>query len=105
MTPNGLSRRRFLRKSGNVAAALAAAQVLSQNAGVATARAAAASGNEICRMDAVSLADKIRSKQLSAVEVTEAVLARMEKLEPTCMPSARPRRRLHARPQSASRPT
>src|SRR4249919_2852938 len=39
-------------------------------------------GNEICRMNAVSLADKIRKKQLSAVEVTEAVLARMEKLEP-----------------------
>lgn len=38
--------------------------------------------NEICRMNAVTLADKIRKKQLSAVEVTEAVLARMEKLEP-----------------------
>jgi aspartyl-tRNA(Asn)/glutamyl-tRNA(Gln) amidotransferase subunit A len=42
-----------------------------------------ATGNEICRMDAVTLAGLIRSKKLSAVEVTEAVLARMEKLEPT----------------------
>jgi aspartyl-tRNA(Asn)/glutamyl-tRNA(Gln) amidotransferase subunit A len=39
-------------------------------------------GNEICRMDAVTLAALIRSKKLSAVEVTDAVLARMEKLEP-----------------------
>ena len=38
--------------------------------------------NEICRMDAVSLAANIRSKQLSAVEVIDAVLARMDKLEP-----------------------
>jgi aspartyl-tRNA(Asn)/glutamyl-tRNA(Gln) amidotransferase subunit A len=41
-----------------------------------------ANGNEICRMDAVTLATLIRSKKLSAVEVTDAVLARMEKLEP-----------------------
>src|SRR5215475_13374260 len=40
------------------------------------------SQNEICRMNAISLAEKIRKKQLSAVEVTEAVLARMETLEP-----------------------
>jgi aspartyl-tRNA(Asn)/glutamyl-tRNA(Gln) amidotransferase subunit A len=39
-------------------------------------------GNEICRMDAVTLAGLIRSKKLSPVEVTDAVLARMEKLEP-----------------------
>ena len=39
-------------------------------------------GNEICRMDAVTLADLIRSKKLSPVEVTDAVLARMDKLEP-----------------------
>ena len=39
-------------------------------------------GNEICRMDAVTLASLIRSKKLSAVEVTDAVLARMDKLEP-----------------------
>jgi len=40
------------------------------------------SDNEICSMDAVTLAALIRSKKLSAVEVTDAVLARMEKLEP-----------------------
>jgi aspartyl-tRNA(Asn)/glutamyl-tRNA(Gln) amidotransferase subunit A len=38
--------------------------------------------NAICRMDAVSLARRIRSKELSATEVTEAVLRRMEVLEP-----------------------
>ena len=41
-----------------------------------------ASGNEICRMDAVTLARLIRSRDLSPVEVTDAVLARMERLEP-----------------------
>ncbi len=38
--------------------------------------------NEICRMDAVTLAKHIRTKKLSPVEVIDAVLARMEKLEP-----------------------
>ena len=38
--------------------------------------------NEICRMDALSLAARIRTKELSAIEVTEAVLRRMEVLEP-----------------------
>lgn len=38
--------------------------------------------NEICRMDAVALASLIKSKKLSAVEVTRAVLERMDKLEP-----------------------
>ncbi len=41
-----------------------------------------ASDNEICRLDAVSLAARIRSRALSAVEVTEAVLRRMDLLEP-----------------------
>jgi aspartyl-tRNA(Asn)/glutamyl-tRNA(Gln) amidotransferase subunit A len=41
-----------------------------------------ATHNEICRMDAVTLAAHIRAKRLSAVEVVEAVLARMERLEP-----------------------
>ena len=41
-----------------------------------------ATGNDICRMDAVTLAGKIRSKELSPVEVVDAELARMEKLEP-----------------------
>lgn len=38
--------------------------------------------NEICRMDAVTLAARIRAKQLSPVEVVEAVLERMALLEP-----------------------
>ncbi len=38
--------------------------------------------NEICRMDAVSLAAKVRGKELSAIEVAEAVLRRMDVLEP-----------------------
>ena len=38
--------------------------------------------NEICRMDAVKLAKRIRAKELSPVEVIEAVLTRMEALEP-----------------------
>jgi aspartyl-tRNA(Asn)/glutamyl-tRNA(Gln) amidotransferase subunit A len=39
--------------------------------------------NEICRMDAVTLAGHIRAKRLSPVEVIDAVLARMDTLEPT----------------------
>jgi aspartyl-tRNA(Asn)/glutamyl-tRNA(Gln) amidotransferase subunit A len=38
--------------------------------------------NEICRMDAVKLAERIRAKELSPSEVIEAVLTRMEALEP-----------------------
>lgn len=38
--------------------------------------------NEICRTDSVSLAASIRSRKLSPVEVIDAVLARMDKLEP-----------------------
>ncbi|SNB75407.1 aspartyl-tRNA(Asn)/glutamyl-tRNA(Gln) amidotransferase subunit A [Arboricoccus pini] len=38
--------------------------------------------NAICRMEATELSARIKAKELSAVEVTEAVLARMEKLEP-----------------------
>jgi aspartyl-tRNA(Asn)/glutamyl-tRNA(Gln) amidotransferase subunit A len=60
-------------------------------AATATPASAAASSNEICRMDAVTLAEKIRTKQLSATEVTEAVLGRMDKLNPVlgafCTPS------------------
>ena len=40
------------------------------------------SDNEICRMDAVSLAGHIRAKRLSPVEAVEAVLDRMDRLEP-----------------------
>ena len=42
-----------------------------------------ATANDICSMDAVTLAGKIRTKELSPVEVIDAVLARMDKLEPT----------------------
>lgn len=38
--------------------------------------------NEICRMDALTLAAHVRAKRLSAVEVTDAVLRRMNALEP-----------------------
>ena len=38
--------------------------------------------NAICRTDAVTLAGLIRARELSAAEVTEAVLRRMEALEP-----------------------
>jgi aspartyl-tRNA(Asn)/glutamyl-tRNA(Gln) amidotransferase subunit A len=41
-----------------------------------------ATDNEICRMNAVTLAEHIRHKRLSPTEVVEAVLARMERLEP-----------------------
>jgi aspartyl-tRNA(Asn)/glutamyl-tRNA(Gln) amidotransferase subunit A len=41
------------------------------------------SANEICAMDAVRLAAAIRARELSAVEVTDAVLDRMDALEPT----------------------
>jgi aspartyl-tRNA(Asn)/glutamyl-tRNA(Gln) amidotransferase subunit A len=36
----------------------------------------------ICRADAATLAAKVRSKEISPVEVVDAVLSRMEKLEP-----------------------
>jgi aspartyl-tRNA(Asn)/glutamyl-tRNA(Gln) amidotransferase subunit A len=41
------------------------------------------SANDICSLDAVTLARLIQSKELSPVEVTEAALARMSQLEPT----------------------
>ena len=36
--------------------------------------------NEICRMDAVTIANRVKARELSPVEVTDAVLARMESL-------------------------
>jgi len=69
-----MTRREFVQAAGATAAAVA-------GAGVELARAAT-NANEICRMDAVTLAQKIRRKELSPVEVTDAVLARMEKLNP-----------------------
>src|SRR5215471_11371158 len=71
-----VSRREFMVAAG------AAAAVGGAIGTTATPAAAAVAANEICRMDAVTLADKIRTKQLSPTEVTEAVLARMEKLNP-----------------------
>ena len=41
-----------------------------------------ATTSEICELDAVTLADDVRSKRLSPVEVIDAVMGRMEKLEP-----------------------
>ncbi len=41
------------------------------------------SNNEIGRMEATELAARVRAKELSPVEVVEATLDRMEKLEPT----------------------
>ncbi len=38
--------------------------------------------NELCRMDTVTLARRIRAKELSPVEVIEAVLGRLERLDP-----------------------
>jgi aspartyl-tRNA(Asn)/glutamyl-tRNA(Gln) amidotransferase subunit A len=69
----GVSRREFMAATGAVVAVGGA---------LAATPAVAAAANEICRMDAVTLAAKIRSKELSPTEVTEAVLARMEKLNP-----------------------
>ncbi len=40
------------------------------------------SNDEICRMEATELAGRVRARELSPVEVVEAVLERMEKLEP-----------------------
>jgi aspartyl-tRNA(Asn)/glutamyl-tRNA(Gln) amidotransferase subunit A len=82
---DGISRREFVVATG------AAAVVGSALAATGTPASAAAPSNEICRMDAVTLAEKIRTKQLSATEVTEAVLGRMDKLNPVlgafCTPS------------------
>src|SRR3954470_1800032 len=41
------------------------------------------SWDELCAMDAVTVAAEIRAKRVSPVEVTQAVLERMERLEPT----------------------
>jgi hypothetical protein len=82
---DGISRREFVVATG------AAAVVGGALAATETPASAATPSNEICRMDAVTLAEKIRTKQLSATEVTEAVLGRMDKLNPVlgafCTPS------------------
>src|SRR5215471_1098835 len=80
-----VSRREFMVAAG------AAAAVGGAIGTTATPAAAAVAANEICRMDAVTLAGKIRTKQLSPTEVTEAVLARIDKVNPVigafCTPS------------------
>jgi aspartyl-tRNA(Asn)/glutamyl-tRNA(Gln) amidotransferase subunit A len=80
----GISRRDFVVATG-------AAAVMGGALAATRTPASAAPSNEICRMDAVTLAEKIRTKQLSASEVTEAVLERMDKLNPAlgafCTPS------------------
>src|SRR5216110_2117138 len=38
--------------------------------------------NEMCRMDTVTLARRIKAKELSPVEVVDAVLGRLERLDP-----------------------
>src|SRR5215469_17727890 len=84
-TRHEVSRREFMVAAG------AAAAVGGAIGATTTPAAAAVAANEICRMDAVTLADKIRTKQLSPTEVIEAVLARMDKLNPVlgafCTPS------------------
>jgi Asp-tRNA(Asn)/Glu-tRNA(Gln) amidotransferase A subunit family amidase len=38
-----------------------------------------AEANEICRMDTVTLAGRMKARELSPVEVVEAVLGRLER--------------------------
>jgi hypothetical protein len=90
-----VSRRALIRAAGAAAVVgSAVGSVSAVGADMATKPAGgmSAATNEICRMDAVTLADKIRTKQLSPTEVTEAVLARMEKLNPVlgafCTPTS-----------------
>jgi hypothetical protein len=94
---DGVSRREFMVAAGTAVASGAFAAS-------GTPASAAASANEICRMDAVTLAEKIRTKQLSPTEVTEAVLARMDKLNPVigafCTPSPDVARAGHSRAPS-----
>ena len=87
---HGVSRREFM-----VAAGIAA-MVSGAFTATATPASAATSANEICRMDAVTLAEKIRTKQLSPTEVTEAVLARMDKVNPVIGAFCTPAPDVHA---------
>jgi amidase len=72
--PNTPSRRQFLATAGAAAAGVA----LTAN----QASAAPASGLDICYMDAVELAAKLKKKELSAVEVMTAFYDRIEKVNP-----------------------
>src|ERR1700739_1322603 len=73
---DGVSRRELMVAAGT------AAMVSGAFAVSGTPASAATSANEICRMDAVTLAEKLRTKRLSATQVTEAVLARIDKVNP-----------------------
>jgi aspartyl-tRNA(Asn)/glutamyl-tRNA(Gln) amidotransferase subunit A len=63
-----------------------------------------AAAAEICRMDAVTLAAQVRARRLSPVEVIDAVLDRLERVEPVlhafCTPAPEAARR-EARAQEA----
>ena len=81
----GLSRRGFVQAAGGAVAGIMIADAITAPGHAPFKPAVAAtpsSNNEICRMDAVSLAEHIRAKRLSPVEVIDAVLDRMDKLEP-----------------------
>lgn len=82
--PDDISRRSFLRTASGAAALFAAAGTASHDEALTAAfeSAAGARRSEICRMDAVTLAGHVRAKRLSPVEVIEAVLDRMDQLEP-----------------------
>jgi len=81
----GLSRRDFIQTAGGAVAGVLTSSALTGGNPASAARAEAPvpeSANEICRLDAVTLAGHIRAKKLSPVEVIDAVLDRMETLEP-----------------------
>jgi amidase len=75
--PDSLNRRQFLGAAGALTGAIAGATLTS---GELTA--APAKGLEICYLDAVDLAAKLRSKELSAVEVMNAFYDRIEAVNP-----------------------
>ncbi len=77
-TDPSLDRRQFLGAAGAAAVAAGAAAF----GGVAAAQAQGSAGLEICYMDAVDLAAKLRAKELSAVEVMTAFLDRIEATNP-----------------------
>src|SRR6266576_442333 len=94
LTDDTVSRRELMRAAGAAAVvggALGSVPAVAANMSARPSGGMFTAANEICRMDAVTLAEKIRTKQLSPTEVTEVVLVRMEKLNPVlgafCTPS------------------
>src|SRR5690242_2890851 len=74
-----ISRRELMRRTGAAAvvgSALESVRAVAADTSAQPSGGMSAAANEICRMDAVTLAEKIRTKQMSPTEVTEAVLAR-----------------------------